>query len=218
MDLEHVAPSSDPATRARLTPETAAALRRGRYLEYFTIGWNAVEAGLSILAGLLAGSTALIGFGVDAAIESGSGAALLWRLQEREEHETRELLTLRLVGVSFLLLAAYIGYESARMLLAREAPEASPLGIGIATASLIVMPLLAREKRQVAGRIASRALDADSRQTMICAYLSAILLAGLALNALLGWWWADPAAALLMVPILAHEGLEALRGERCETC
>lgn len=218
MDSEPLATPPDPRTRARLTPETVAALKRGRLLEYFTIGWNAVEAGLSIVAGVLAGSTALIGFGVDAAIESGSGAALLWRLQERDEHEAREILTLRLVGGSFLLLAAYVGYESARMLLTGEAPGASPLGIAIATASLIVMPLLAREKRRVAASIASRALDADSRQTMICAYLSAILLAGLALNALLGWWWADPVAALLMVPILAHEGVEALRGERCETC
>lgn len=193
-------------------------LRQGRRLEYFTIAWNALEALVSIVAGYLAGSTALVGFGVDSAIESSSGGALLWRLQDREEHEAREQLTLRLVGISFFLLSAYVLYEAGRTLATREAPHPSPVGIAIAVASLIVMPLLARAKRRTAARLGSRALVADSRQTALCAYLSAILLVGLALNALFGWWWADPVAALVMVPIIIHEGWEALRGERCQDC
>ena len=198
-------------------PAPAAALRRGRQLEILTIGWNVVEAAVSIVAGVLAGSTALIGFGVDSAIESSSGAALLWRLHD-EHGEQREALALRLVGVAFLLLAGYVAYEAVTALIAREPPDASPLGIGIAAVSLIVMPWLAHQKRKVAREIGSRALESDSRQTSLCAYLSAILLGGLLLNALLGWWWADPIAALAMVPIIANEGREALRGERCDDC
>ncbi|HYN86454.1 MAG TPA: cation transporter [Pyrinomonadaceae bacterium] len=193
----------------------AADVRRGRRLEYLTIAWNTLEAVASIGAGLLAGSVALVGFGVDSVIESSSGAVLLWRLRDGERGERRERAALRLVGVSFLVLAAYVLFDASRSLVMREPAEASHVGIGVAALSLVVMPLLAREKRRVAARLESRALRADSRQTDICAYLSAILLAGLALNALFGWWWADPAAALLMTPIIAKEGVEALRGERC---
>lgn len=193
----------------------AADVRRGRRLEYVTIAWNTLEAVASIGAGLLAGSVALVGFGVDSVIESSSGAVLLWRLRDGERGERRERAALRLVGVSFLVLAAYVLFDASRSLVMREPAEASHVGIGVAALSLVVMPLLAREKRRVAARLESRALRADSRQTDICAYLSAILLAGLALNALFGWWWADPAAALLMTPIIAKEGVEALRGERC---
>ncbi len=192
------------------------ALRRGRRLEYLTIGWNVVEAGVSIAAGVVAGSTALIGFGVDAAIESASGVTLLWRLQDSEHAEAREAIALKLVGGSFLLLAAWVAFEAVETLLHRSAPGVSLPGIVIATLSLVVMPWLAWRKRRVAEALSSRALRADSRQTSLCAYLSAILLGGLALNALLGWWWADPVAALIMVPIIANEGVEALRGERCE--
>jgi divalent metal cation (Fe/Co/Zn/Cd) transporter len=196
----------------------SADLRHGRRLEYLTIGWNALEAFVSILAGYLAGSTALIGFGVDSSIESISGGVLLWRLRDHQEHAARERTALRLVGITFLLLAAYVAFEAIQSLVARETPDPSMPGIGIAVLSLIAMPLLARAKRRVARRIQSEALRADSRQTTLCAYLSAILLAGLALNAWLGWWWADPVAALAMVPIIAHEGVEALQGERCESC
>ncbi|MDQ3802455.1 MAG: cation transporter [Acidobacteriota bacterium] len=165
----------------------------------------------------VAGSVALVGFGVDSFIESLSGAALLWRLHtdSPERRERAEQLALKLVGVSFLLLAAYVAFDSAKSLLRREPPEASYVGIGLAALSLVVMPLLARAKRKVAASINSRALEADSRQTDLCAYLSAILLGGLLLNALLGWWWADHVAALVMVPIIAKEGVEALRGEMC---
>lgn len=195
-----------------------AALRRARRLEYATLGYNLFEAVASIGAGVAAGSTALLGFGVDSLIESTSGAALLWRLQDRQGHARRDRRALVLVGGSFLLLAAYVAYESAESLLRREPPEASAVGIAIAVLSLLVMPWLARQKRKAAAQIGSRALHADSRQTSLCAYLSAILLGGLALNAALGWWWADPVAALVMVPIIAHEGVEALRGERCDDC
>ncbi len=190
-------------------------VRRGRRLEYLTIAWNSLEAVASIGAGLLAGSIALVGFGVDSVIETSSGAILLWRLRDGERGEARERIALKLVGIGFLLLAAYVAFDAVKSLLMREPPEASYIGIGIAAVSLIVMPLLARAKRQVAVQLNSRAMQADSRQTDLCAYLSAILLAGLVLNALFGLWWADPVAGLVMTPIIAKEGIEALRGEAC---
>ncbi len=195
--------------------ERAAGLRRGRLLEYLTIGWNLLEGVVAVGSGLVAGSAALVGFGVDSFIESLSGGALLWRLRSDEDSERRERIALKLVGVSFLALAAYVAYDAASSLIRRELPEASYVGIALAALSLVVMPLLARAKRRVAAGLNSRALEADSRQTDICAYLSAILLGGLLLNAVLGWWWADPVAALVMVPIIAKEGVEALRGETC---
>ena len=187
----------------------------GRRLEYFTLTWNCIEASVSIGAGLAAGSIALIGFGVDAVIESLSGCVLLWRLRSDATGEQREQAALRLVGISFLILAAYIGFEAIRSLVEHAPPEASKIGIAISTLSLLIMPNLARAKRRVAARLASRALETDSRQTQLCAYLSAILLGGLAFNATLGWWWADPIAALVMVPIIAREGVLALRGQTC---
>lgn len=197
--------------------ERATAVRRGRLLEYLTIVWNLLEGLVSIGAGLLAGSVALIGFGFDSLIEVSSGAALLWRLHmdSPERREKAEAIALKLVGISFILLAVYVAFDAIKSVVQREAPEASYPGIIIAALSLLVMPYLARAKRRVAAMIQSRALQADSRQTDICAYLSAILLGGLLLNALFGWWWADPLAALLMVPIITREGIEALRGETC---
>lgn len=192
-----------------------ALVKRGRLLEYFTIGWNMLEAVIAVGSGLIAGSVALVSFGIDSLIESSSGATLLWRLRDGDKGEEREKFALRLVGVSFLLLAAYVAFDAIKGLINCELPEKSYVGIGLAILSLIVMPLLARAKRRVALQINSRALAADSRQTDICAYLSAILLAGLVLNALFGWWWADPVAALVMIPIIAKEGIEALRGETC---
>ncbi len=205
----------DPTATAERTRARADQTARGRRLEYFTIGWNVEEAAVAIGAGAAAGSIALVGFGADSVIESLSGAVLLWRLQAHEADEERERRALRLVGWTFLLLAAYVAFDAGKTLLLREPPDTSLVGILLAVASLIVMPLLARAKRRVAGRLASGALAADSRQTSLCAYLSAILLGGLALNAAGGWWWADPVAALVMVPIIAREGIEALRGETC---
>jgi divalent metal cation (Fe/Co/Zn/Cd) transporter len=193
-------------------------LRHGRKLEYFTIGWNIVEAVVAIGAGWLAGSIALVGFGVDSLIESLSGSVLLWRLFSPAHDESREKIALKLVGISFLILAAYVAFEAIKSLLAHEPPQTSFVGIGLSVVSLIIMPLLARAKRLSASNLESRAMKADSRQTDLCAYLSAILLGGLVLNALLGWWWADPVAALIMVPIIAREGFEGLRGEVCDDC
>ncbi|MCA1620292.1 MAG: cation transporter [Acidobacteria bacterium] len=192
-------------------------VRRGRWLEYLTIGWNSLEGIIAVSAGLAAGSIALVGFGLDSVIEVTSGVALLWRLHmdAPAKRERAEQVALRVVGLSFLALAAYVAFDALKSLVAREPPEASYVGIAIATLSLLVMPLLARAKRVVAAKINSRAMRADSRQTDICAYLSAILLGGLILNALFGWWWADPVAALVMTPIIGKEGVEALRGETC---
>ena len=167
------------------------------------------------MAGFMAGSVALIGFGFDSVIEVTSGMALIWRLGSVEHGEKREAIALRIVGACFVILAVYVGYDGLRSLLLREAPARSVPGILLAAVSLVVMPVLARAKRRVAGRIASAALTADARQTEFCTYLSAILLGGLLLNALLGWWWADPVAALVMVPIIAKEGSDALRGKTC---
>jgi divalent metal cation (Fe/Co/Zn/Cd) transporter len=191
-------------------------VRRGRRLEYLTVGWNLCEGAVAVAAGAAAGSAALVGFGLDSFIESSSGAVLLWRLRHAGGgDERRERIALKLVGASLLVLAAYVAADAVWSLLRREPPEVSLVGVALASVSLAVMPLLARAKRRVAARLGSRALAADSRQTDICAYLSAILLAGLALNAAFGWWWADPAAALAMTPIIVKEGLGALRGETC---
>lgn len=204
---------------ATTTADRAVLLRRGRTLELFTIAWNSAEGLVSVALGLFAGSVALIGFGIDSFIETSSGVVLLWRLQTRrdlESAERAEATALRLVGASLLALAAYIVYDAGLSLIRRFPPEESIPGIAVAIVSLVVMPLLAREKRKVAAQLDSRALFADSLQTSICTYLSAILLAGLALNAGLGWWWADPLAALAMVPFIVREGRQAWRGERCD--
>lgn len=206
------------STQPTAEPAPSSHLGEGRRLEYLTIGWNVLEAIVSVWAGLVAGSTALVGFGIDSVIESSSGAALLWRLREGGDFRRRERLALRLVGVSFLALAAWVTWEAVDSLVQGVATEVSYPGMVIAAVSLVVMPWLAHRKRVVAGRISSRALESDSRQTSLCAYLSAILLGGLALNALLGWWWADAVAALVMVPIIVREGIQGLRGEVCEDC
>jgi divalent metal cation (Fe/Co/Zn/Cd) transporter len=190
-------------------------LHTGRRLEYFTLGWNLIEAAVGLGAGVFADSIALIGFGIDSLIESLSGGILLWRLHATDAAEKRERLALRLVGVSFFVLAFYVAFEAGKSLLRSEEPETSVVGIALSIASLIVMPLLARAKRRVAAKLDSRALRADSRQTDICAYLSAILLGGLLLNALFGWWWADAIAALCMLPLIFRGGLEAVRDGSC---
>ena len=196
----------------------ASDTREGRRLEYFTLGWNLTEAVVGIGAGVIAGSIALIGFGVDSIIESFSGAILLWRLQRHKADEKREQLALKLVAISFLVLAAYVTIDATKTLIQREPPHASIVGVCLAAISIVVMPLLACAKRRVAARLNSRALVADSRQTDLCAYLSGILFIGLILNALFGWWWADSIAAILMVPIITREGIEALKGDACGTC
>ncbi len=191
---------------------------QGQRLEYFTVAWNSMEALVSIIAGLIAGSVSLIGFGLDSLIEVASGAALLWRLHHDLDHSRREQVertTLRIVGGCFVALALYILYESGSTLMGHEIPERSIPGIVVAAASVVVMPLLARAKRRVAAGMGSGAMHADSRQADFCTYLSAILLGGLLLNALLGWWWADPVAGIVMVPIIAKEGVNGLKGRAC---
>lgn len=180
-----------------------------------TLAWNSLEAVAAIASGLVAGSIALVGFGLDSIIECFSGGVLLWRLRAGDEGERRERRALRLVGASFIALAIYVAYDAIRSLVQHEAPEKSWFGVAVAIASLIAMPFLARAKRRVASQLNSGALRADSRQTDICAYLSVILLGGLLLNALLRWWWADPAAGLIMVLIIGREGVQALRGKTC---
>lgn len=201
--------------------DRAAHIRRGKFLEYVTVVYNSIEGVIAIIAGAVAGSIALVGFGFDSFIECISGLALLWRLYgdaDESKRERFEQRALRIVGISFMLLAAYVAYDAITSLLRREAPDESMTGIALAAVSLVIMPLLVRAKRHVARAIGSAALAADAAQTQICTYLSAILLGGLLLNAMLGWWWADPVAALVMLPIIIKEGLEALRGEHCEDC
>jgi len=198
-----------------------AVVRQGRRLEYFTIAWNTVEGLVAVATGAMARSISLVGFGIDSFIEVTSGSVLLWRISVDAQVQRRELnekRALKIVGVCFLFLAAYIAYESAMDLRSRRAPEHSIPGIVLACVSLVVMPLLARAKRKVGSAMASAAMHADAKQTEFCTYLSAILLAGLLLNALFALWWADPAAALIMAPIIAKEGIEGLQGKACDDC
>ncbi|MGZ9276682.1 MAG: cation transporter [Candidatus Limnocylindrales bacterium] len=207
-------------TEATQTGPRLALLRRGLVLEYLTVGWNIAEGLIAIGAGVVARSPALIGFGVDSFVESVSGGALIWRLRseingsdDEEAIERIEHRAERFVGVAFLLLAAYVAFEAIRALIGEEAPDASPVGIALTAVSIAVMLWLARAKRETGEALGSRALIADSKQTYACWYLSVVALAGLALNALLGFWWADPVAALGIVVLLVREGIEAVRGE-----
>lgn len=195
--------------------------QQGRRLEYFTIAWNSLEGLVAIIAGAIAGSISLVGFGVDSFIEVISGASLLWRMSvdaDVRRRERNEKSALRVVGLCFVGLAVYIACASTVDLLSKRPPERSIPGIILACVSLVVMPLLSRAKRRVGRAMDSAAMHADAKQTEFCAYLSAILLGGLLLNALWGLWWADPAAALIMTPIIAKEGVEGLKGRVCDDC
>lgn len=195
-----------------------ALAQRGKRLEYFTIAWNTLEGLVAIISGLMAGSISLVGFGIDSFIEVTSGSTLLWRMSvdaDERSRERNEKLSLRIVGGCFIALAVYVGYESASDLLSRKQPEHSVPGIILACVSLIVMPLLSRAKKKVGHSLSSAAMCADAKQTDFCVYLSAILLMGLLLNAAFGWWWADPIAALIMVPIIAKEGIDGIKAKAC---
>ena len=194
------------------------AIKLGRALQYLTIAWNSAECLVALAAGFVAGSIALVGFGFDSAVEVTSSLAALWRLRNDADEAGREAAerrTLRIVGLCFLLLAAYVLCDAVIVLIERRAPDHSRVGIVLAALSMIVMPLLVRSKRRIATRLRSGALEAEARQTQVCAYLSAILLAGLGLNAGLGWWWSDPVAGLVMVPLIANEGWQAVKGRTC---
>lgn len=204
------------------TPSRPELVRRGQWLTRATLAYNTLEGMVSLGAAFAAGSVVLLGFGIDSCIEVAAGLAAIWRLRLDHDIARRadtERRALRYIGTSFLLLAAYVAFDATRSLWQRNEPRESWLGIGIAVASLFIMPWLARRKRRVAALLDSGALTAEARQTEICVYLSGILLLGLALNAAAGWWWADPVAALGMVPLIAWEGVEGVRGRsHCDTC
>ena len=195
--------------------------KRAIYLEYFTIGYNVFEAFASMFFGFQAGSIALVGFGLDSVVESLSGLILLWRLKKHEtlteeEEERIEHKAVRFVAITFFILGAYVLFESIKKLLYAEAPGPSLPGIIVAILSLIIMPILARKKYRIGMEIGSKALVADSKETIACALLSVALLLGLGLNYMAGIWWADPIAALVVVFFLFREGWEGLRGEEEE--
>lgn len=194
--------------------DRSAQVSRGLTLNYITIGYNAVEAIVSLIAGRVTGSVALVGFGIDSTIEVTSALTAQIRLRRDYEPAHRAKVERRthfVIGAAFLALAAYVTADALRALWVKEPPDTSAAGITILGLSVIIMPLLAREKRKVAASLGSRALQAEAKQTSLCSYLSAIALAGILLNATIGWWWADPLAALVMVPIIAIEGVEGVR-------
>jgi cation diffusion facilitator family transporter len=196
-------------------------VRRGLRLEYLTVGWNVIEGIIGIAAALAAGSVALLGFAVDSFIECASGGVLLWRLlAEKRNADSRSVERIeqraqRLVGASLLILAAYIAIEAALRLARGERPEPSPIGIALTATSLGVMWWLARAKARTAVALGSRAMKADAFQTTACWWLSLVVLGGVSLNALLGWWWADPFAALGVTYFLVREGRDVWRGDEC---
>jgi divalent metal cation (Fe/Co/Zn/Cd) transporter len=193
----------------------AQLVSRSRWLNLATLAYNSLEGVIAIAAGVAAGSVALVGFGVDSGIELAASCVALWRLgadRDSAGRERAERISHRLIGALFIALAIYVSIDASLSLWRHEAPGESPVGIVLAAASVIVMPLLARAKRRVGLALGSRALTAEAKQTSLCMWLSVILLGGLVLNASLGWWWADPLAALAMVPIIAREGIDGLRG------
>jgi divalent metal cation (Fe/Co/Zn/Cd) transporter len=202
--------------------ERAGLLRRALWLGWFTVIWNVAEGIVALVAAAAAGSQALLGFGVDSVVESLSAGVLIWRLvaerQQPERAEEVERRAVKLIGVTFFVLGAFVGFEALRALARGIEPESSVVGIVLTSVSLVVMPWLARQKREVAVAMGSKAVRTDGAQTMACAYLSAVVLGGLALNAALGWWWADPVAALVVVALLVREGWEALHAERINEC
>ena len=203
------------------TSHRVALVRRGLWLNYLTIAYNTFEAAASLVVGAVSGSVALMGFGFDSVIEVAASGAAQWRLRSDADASQRhsvEQRAHRLVGWSFATLAVYVIYESASTLWLRERPRRSLPGIVILAASVVVMPLLARAKRRVANAMNSRTLSSEATQTSLCAYLSAIALGGVALNAVVGWWWADPVAALVMVPIIVGEAVEGIRRETPGDC
>jgi divalent metal cation (Fe/Co/Zn/Cd) transporter len=192
---------------------------RARRLTRLGLAWHVIEAGIAIGAGVIAGSVALVGFGADSVIEAAAGLVVLWlvtggRLSSRRAERRAQ----QLIAISFLLLAAYVTIESARDLVAGHHPAASWLGVGLSAVTLMAMPPLAAVKRRVAIALGSSATASESRQTMLCAYLSAALLVGLLANAVVGWWWADPAVALLIGAVALREAREAWRGDSCSCC
>ncbi len=187
--------------------ELARLRRRGFWLEYASMAWMVAEAGVAITAGFIASSIALVGFGLDSVIELFSAGIVVWQL--RGDGEERETRAVRLIGVTFFALAAYLAAESIHDLVSHARPEQSIAGIAVTAAALLVMPVLAAAKRRTGQALGNRTLIADSAETAFCAATSAAALTGLGLNAWLGWWWADPAAALVIAALAVREGIEA---------
>jgi divalent metal cation (Fe/Co/Zn/Cd) transporter len=203
----HAHPTLNAAERTRLG-------RRAQLLAGASVTYNVIEAIIAVAAGIAAGSVALIGFGLDSVVEVSSGLIILWQFRHRLP-ESRERQALRLMAFSFFALAAYVTFESVRALFGSGEPEPSPVGIGLAIASLIIMPFLSWAQRRTGRALGSNAVVADSTQTLLCTYLSAVLLVGLVLNATLGWGWADPIAGLVIAAVAVREGVEAWKGEGC---
>jgi len=191
--------------------------RRSLHLAYATAGYNLLEGVVAIAAGVAASSTALIGFGLDSFIEVSSALVVIWQFRSRVP-ENRERLALRLIAFSFFALAAWITVDALRSLFGNGEADPSPAGIGLAAVSVVVMPLLVWAKRRTGRELGSATVVADSTQTLLCTYLSAILLLGLGLNAVVGWSWADPSAALIIAAVALREGITAWRGEHCDDC
>jgi divalent metal cation (Fe/Co/Zn/Cd) transporter len=198
------------------SPPREALIRRARNLARLGLAWHTVEAAVAIAAGVAASSIALVGFGADSLVESIAGVVLLWRLGERRaQSEEAERRAQRLIGLTFWLIAVYVSIEAIRSLLGGDQPSVSYVGIGLAAVTLATMPPLAAAKANVAHHLGSAATRSEGRQNLLCAYLSAALLVGLGANAAFGWWWADPATALLIAGVAIKEGREAWRGEGC---
>ena len=203
------------AAADRLAPEERNRLgRRARLLAGVSVTYNSAEAVIALVAGSVAGSSALIGFGLDSVVEVSSGLVILWQFRHRLP-ESREQQALRLIALSFFALAGYVAQDSVRALLSGAEPDASSVGIALAATSLCVMPFLSWAQRRTGRALHSNAVVADSTQTLLCTYLSAVLLGGLVLNATLGWTWADPLAGLVIAAIALKEGRDAWRGEGC---
>ncbi|GAA3164608.1 cation transporter [Blastococcus jejuensis] len=203
------------ATAPQLTPADRVRLgRRAQWLAGASVAYNVLEAVVAVTAGLVAGSVALVGFGLDSVVEVSSGLIILWQFRHRMP-ESRERQALRLMALAFFTLAAYVTVESVRALFLGGEPGPSPVGIGLAVASLVIMPFLSWAQRRTGQALGSATVVADSTQTLLCTYLSAVLLAGLVLNATLGWGWADPIAGLVIAAVAVREGVQAWRGEAC---
>jgi len=214
--LTVLGPGGRVATRGLSTQDRARLGRRAQLLAAASVSYNAIEAIVAITAGATASSIALVGFGLDSLVEMSSGLIILWQFRHRMP-ETRERTALRAIAVSFFALAAYVTVESARSLLTGQGGETSRVGIIVAAVSLIIMPALSWAQRRTGRQLGSATVVADSKQTLLCTYLSAVLLIGLLLNATLGWWWADPLVGLVIAALAIREGRDAWRGEAC-TC
>ena len=194
-------------------------VERARLLAWIGLGWHVIEAAVAIVAGVVASSVALVGFGADSLIEAAAGIVVIWLMNgERSGSARAERRAQQLIAASFLVLAAYIAAESLRDLAGGHHPDVSWVGIGLSVVTLATMPPLARAKRHVAEQLGSSAAASESRQTMLCAYLSAALLIGLLANAAAGWWWADPAAAMVIAAAAVSEARDAWRGDSCGCC